>query len=417
MIMDDIRFNSISEALLDLRQGKLVIVVDGEDRENEGDFIGAAEKCTPEMINFMATHGRGLICVAINGERVAALHLPMMVEYEKNNALHKTAFTVSVDYSLGTTTGISAADRAKTVAALADPDVPEDHFARPGHIFPLRAVVGGLFRRLGHTEAGVDLARLAGLHPTAVLVEILNHDGTMARVPDLAKVAKQFDLKIITIQDLLAYRLLRESRVERVVTVDLPTRWGNFDLVAFRDVLTGDGHLALTKGAWTVDEPVLVRMHSECMTGDVFGSLRCDCGDQIQAALQMIEREGKGVLLYLKEEGRGIGLLNKLKAYRLQEVGFDTVQANVALGFDPDSRDYNVACHMLHALELRRVRLLTNNPVKLACVQLSGVEVVEQISMPMQVHGHNRLYLKTKRDKMGHFSDLLLSDRLVPNWD
>lgn len=414
---DEFRFNTIPEALLDLRQGKLVVVADDEDRENEGDFIGAAEKATPEMINFMATHGRGLICVAITGERATELNLSMMVELENNTALHQTAFTVSVDYSLGTTTGISAADRAKTVVALADPHMPHTHFVRPGHIFPLRAAPGGIFRRMGHTEAGVDLARLAGLQSAAVLVEIMNDDGTMARVPNLIQIAKQFHLKIITIKDLLAYRLRHESRVERVVSVDLPTRWGEFELVAFRDVLTGDGHLALTKGSWTSSESVLVRVHSECMTGDAFGSLRCDCGDQIQLAMQMIERAGKGAVLYLRQEGRGIGLFNKLKAYRLQEAGFDTVQANVALGFNPDDRDYNIASHMLYALDLRRIKLLTNNPAKLDCLRRAGIEIEEHIPMPMQVHGKNRRYMRTKHDKLGHFGDLLLSDRIVPNWD
>jgi 3,4-dihydroxy 2-butanone 4-phosphate synthase/GTP cyclohydrolase II len=340
-----------------------------------------------------------------------------MVKQEDNTASHQTPFTVSVDYALGTTTGISASDRAKTVVALADPDVSENHFVRPGHIFPLSASPGGVFRRMGHTEAAVDLMRLAALHPTAVLVEIMNQDGTMARVPDLMKVARKFDLKIITIKDLLAYRLQHESRVERVVTVHLPTRWGEFELIAFRDSVTGDAHLALCKGTWDPEEPVIVRLHSECVTGDAFGSLRCDCGDQIEAALQMIERAGKGILIYLKQEGRGIGLLNKLKAYRLQEAGFDTVQANVALGFESDSRDYTVACHILCALQLRRARLLTNNPGKLACLQRFGIEVVEQISMPMQVHGKNRAYLRTKHTKMGHSSDLLLNDSVVSNWD
>ncbi len=396
-------FNTISEALIDLRRGKLVIVVDDESRENEADFIGSAEKCTPEMINFMATHGRGLICTAITHERANDLGLKLMVPPDDNNALHETAFTVSVDASKGTTTGISAADRSITVKALADLKTTADDFSRPGHIFPLRAAKGGIFIRNGHTEASVDLMDLAGLSKAGVLCEIMNKDGSMARGQDVMKIAKQFSLKVITIKDLINYKLRYESRVERVVTIQLPTRWGEFELIAFRDTFTDQEHLALVKGSWGQDDDVLLRIHSECLTGDVFGSARCDCGDQIQIAMKLIEEQGCGVVLYMREEGRGIGLLNKLKAYSLQECGFDTVQANRALGFDADHRDYSVAAHMLHALNISRVQLISNNPNKSNWLETYNIKITERISMATYSDNvFRQRYLKTKEEKLGH---------------
>ncbi|MCS7081910.1 MAG: bifunctional 3,4-dihydroxy-2-butanone-4-phosphate synthase/GTP cyclohydrolase II [Bacteroidetes bacterium] len=405
--MEPIRFHTIPEALDDLRQGKLVIVVDDEDRENEGDFIGAAALCTPEMINFMATYGRGLICVAITRQRAEELRLEPMVR--DNTALHGTPFTVSVDYTIGTTTGISAADRARTVRALADPQEVPEHFARPGHVFPLRAAEGGVLRRAGHTEAAVDLARLAGLYPAGVLVEIMNEDGSMARVPDLYRVAQRFGLKLITIKDLIAYRMRTESLVEEVISVQLPTRFGDFRLSAFRDIITGEEHLALTKGSWSPEEPVLVRVHSQCVTGDIFHSLRCDCGDQLEAALQMIASSGKGVFLYMKQEGRGIGLLNKLRAYKLQEEGLDTVEANEVLGFRADNRDYGIGCQILCALGVRKMRLITNNPIKRIGIEGYGLEIVERVPIEVPPNRHNRRYLEAKRDRLGHL--ILLDQR------
>ncbi len=405
--MKTARFNSIPEALVDIRRGKLVIVVDDESRENEGDFVGSADKCTPEMINFMATHGRGLICTAIDQQRADELGLKPMVPPDENNALHATPFTVSVDFKHGTTTGISAADRAKTVKALADSKVDASNFSRPGHIFPLKASDGGIFKRNGHTEAAVDLMDLAGLRKAGVLCEIMKLDGSMARVPDLFKLSKRFLLKIISIQDLIKYKLRYESRVERIVTVQLPTHWGEFELIAFRDTFTEEEHLALVKGSWSQTDNVLLRIHSECLTGDVFGSLRCDCGDQIHVAMQMIEQHGTGVVLYMREEGRGIGLSGKLKAYSLQESGFDTVQANRALGFDADHRDYAIAAHIVHALNIERVQLMTNNPNKCNWLENYGIKLVKRIPMltsGSHDHGHEfrQRYLHTKAEKMGH---------------
>ena len=414
--MSKVQFNSISEALIELRQGKPVIVVDDEQRENEGDFLCSAEKCTPETINFMTKHGRGLICVAIPKSRAEQLDFEYMVNPATNNSMHETAFTNSVDYKLGTTTGISVFDRAKTVNAIADPAVQKENFSCPGHVFPLVADNAGVFRRQGHTEAAVDLMRFAALESAGVLVEILNDDGSMARVPDLVKVAKRFKLKMITIKDLILYRLRFESRVERVVTVELPTCWGNFELVAFRDLATDDEHIALIMGEWKADEEVLVRIHSECLTGDLFGSARCDCGEQLRSALQIIEHNGKGALIYLRQEGRGIGLFNKLKTYKLQEEGLDTVLANVALGFDSDSRDYTVACHILDALNIKSVKLLTNNPDKSECLETYGIKVNESISMVTKSSGSSYLrnYLQTKKDKMGHAIEV---GCVVPDWD
>ncbi|QSR84049.1 bifunctional 3,4-dihydroxy-2-butanone-4-phosphate synthase/GTP cyclohydrolase II [Methylacidimicrobium sp. B4] len=407
-------FSSIEEAFEDLRRGKLVIVVDNEDRENEGDFIASAELCTPETINFMAQHGRGLICVPITPERADDLKLPWMVSPQQNTALQGTPFTVSVDYTIGTSTGISAADRAKTVRALADFHAAPAHFCRPGHIFPLRAAEGGVLRRAGHTEAAVDLMRLAGLFPAGVLVEILNSDGTMARVPDLQRVASEFHLKIVTIKDLIAYRLRTESLVEKVVTVSLPTVFGEFALTAFRDVLTGDEQLALTKGSWSPEEPVLTRVHSQCLTGDVFHSLRCDCGEQLALALSRIERQGKGILLYLRQEGRGIGLLNKLKSYKLQEAGLDTVEANAALAFAPDNRDYGIGCQILRALGVHRLLLLTNNPVKRIGIEGYGLEIVERIPLHGEPNHYNWRYLQAKVDKLGHLIPAELFEAASP---
>ena len=398
---DEPRFDSIEEALADLRNGKLVVVVDDEDRENEGDLIGAAELVTPDAVNFMAREARGLMCVAIPPERAAALELPMMEV--RNTSLYDTPFTVSVDARSGTTTGISAADRAATIRALAAPETAPTDFARPGHIFPLRAQAGGVLRRAGHTEAAVDLARLAGLKPAGVLIEVLDADGTMARVPALRAFADRHGLRLITIKDLIAHRMRTETLVQRVVEVDLPTDLGDFELAAYQEVLTGDVHLALTKGGpFAPDEPVLVRVHSQCVTGDIFGSARCDCGEQLAAAMGQIEREGRGVVLYMKQEGRGIGLLNKLRAYKLQEEGMDTVEANEALGFRPDHRDYGIGCQILRDLGARRLRLMTNNPTKRVGLSGFGLEVVEQVPIEVEAGAHNADYLRTKRDRMGH---------------
>ena len=394
-------FDTIEEAIADIRAGKLVIVVDDEDRENEGDFIGAAEKITSELVNFMTKYGRGLICVALTPERTVELDLDLMTP--TNTALHETAFTVSVDYRHGTTTGISAADRAATIRALADPSARPSDFARPGHVFPLRARPGGVLRRAGHTEAAVDLARLAGLYPAGVLVEILNDDGTMARVPELIELARRFGLRIITIKDLIAYRMRIERLINRLVEVDLPTKYGNFRLIAYEERYTGDVHLALVKGSWQEDEPVLVRVHSQCVTGDIFGSLRCDCGEQLAAAMRRVEAEGRGVVLYMKQEGRGIGLINKLRAYKLQEEqGLDTVEANLALGFQMDHRDYGIGCQILRDLGIRKLRLMTNNPRKRVGLAGYGLEIVERVPIEIPPNEVNRRYLLTKRDRMGH---------------
>ncbi|HLT46259.1 MAG TPA: bifunctional 3,4-dihydroxy-2-butanone-4-phosphate synthase/GTP cyclohydrolase II [Rubricoccaceae bacterium] len=402
-------FDSIEDALDDIRNGKLVVVVDDEDRENEGDFVTAAEVVTPDLVNFMARWGRGLMCVPLTRERAAALDLPMMEQV--NTSLFDTPFTVSVDYRHGTTTGISAADRARTIRALANPEAKPTDFARPGHIFPLRAQTGGVLRRAGHTEATVDLARLAGFQPVGVLIEVMNEDGTMARVPDLRQIADTHGLRLITIKDLIAYRMRTEKLVQRLVEVHMPTRHGDFQLVAYEEVLTGDNHLALVKGEWAEDEPVLVRVHSQCVTGDIFGSARCDCGDQLARAMQQVEREGRGVVLYMKQEGRGIGLINKLRAYKLQEEGLDTVEANEALGFKMDHRDYGIGCQILRDLGVRKLRLMTNNPTKRVGLKGYGLEIVERVPIEVAPGTHNARYLQTKRDRMGH--ELALGDGLT----
>jgi 3,4-dihydroxy 2-butanone 4-phosphate synthase/GTP cyclohydrolase II len=399
------RFNTIKEAIEDIRKGKVVIVTDDADRENEGDFLAAAEAITPEIVNFMAMHGRGLICTPLTEQRCDELQLEMMVK--ENTSHHETQFTVSVDLlGHGTTTGISASDRAKTIRALVNPETKPEDLGRPGHIFPLRATNGGVLRRAGHTEASVDLARLAGFRPAGVLVEIMNTDGTMARLPDLEKIAKQFDLKLISIEDLIAYRLKNESLIEREVEVKLPTTLGNFELYAYKQVTTGQEHLALVKGKWNKDEPVLVRVHSSCLTGDIFGSCRCDCGPQLHKAMELIEEEGKGVIVYMNQEGRGIGLLNKLKAYKLQEQGMDTVEANLELGFEMDERDYGVGAQILRDLGVTKMKLMTNNPTKRAGLIGYGLEIVENVPLHIQSNIHNKLYLETKRDKMGHSINL-----------
>jgi 3,4-dihydroxy 2-butanone 4-phosphate synthase / GTP cyclohydrolase II len=393
--------DTIESALEDLRNGKLLIVVDDEDRENEGDFVTAARNVTPEIINFMSKHGRGLICAPITEERCAELNLNLMVQ--DNTVLHQTPFTVSVDLiGHGCTTGISAHDRAKTVQALIDPNTKPEDLGRPGHIFPLRARGEGVLRRSGHTEATVDLARLAGFEPAGVLVEIMNDDGTMARLPELMEIAKKFDLKIISIKDLIEYRLRTESLIEEEVRVQMPTKHGNFELIAFRQTNTGEQHLALKKGDWAKDEPVLVRVHSSCFTGDILHSLRCDCGDQLQAAMEMVEAEGKGLVLYMNQEGRGIGLMNKLKAYKLQEEGKDTVEANLALGFKNDQRDYGVGAQILRHLGVSKIRLMSNNPRKRAGLLGYGLEIVENVPIEIKPNPHNEFYLQTKRDKLGH---------------
>ncbi len=397
---DSETFSSVEEAVADIRDGRLVIVVDDENRENEGDFVGAADRITAEQVNFMATHGRGLICCPVAEERADELELEPMVD--QNTGLQDTHFTVSVDYREGTSTGISAADRAKTIRALADSTASARDFGRPGHVFPLRAMDGGVLRRAGHTEAAVDLARLAGAPPVGVLVEIMNEDGTMARVPELVEIADRFDMHLISIQDLIAYRMRQERLIERSVTVNLPTDFGDFDLVAYREKLTDETHLALVMGEWDEDDPVLVRVHSQCVTGDVFGSRRCDCGDQLARAMAAVEEEGRGVVLYMKQEGRGIGLLNKLKAYKLQEEGMDTVEANEALGFDMDHRDYGIGCQILRDLGIRKLRLMTNNPTKRVGLAGYGLEIVDRVPIEIPPNEVNEQYLKTKRDRMGH---------------
>jgi 3,4-dihydroxy 2-butanone 4-phosphate synthase/GTP cyclohydrolase II len=399
--METIKLNTIEEAIADIKAGKVIIVVDDEDRENEGDFLTAARNVTPEIINFMATHGRGLICAAVTEEKARELKLELMVT--SNTALHETAFTVSVDL-LGyeCTTGISTADRSKTVKALIDPTMKASDFGRPGHIFPLIAKTGGVLRRTGHTEATIDFARLAGFEPCGALVEVLNEDGTMARLPDLVKVAKQFDLKIVTIKDLISYRLSKESIVTRQVEVDMPTQWGDFKLVAYKVDINGEEHMALVKGEWAKDEAVMVRVHSSCVTGDIFGSCRCDCGPQLHKAMELIEKEGKGVIVYMNQEGRGIGLLNKLKAYKLQEQGRDTVEANLELGFKMDERDYGVGAQIIRDLGISKMKLISNNPVKRVGLIGYGLEVVENVPIIIQSNPHNEKYMQTKKDKMGH---------------
>jgi 3,4-dihydroxy 2-butanone 4-phosphate synthase / GTP cyclohydrolase II len=399
--MSDIKLNSIEEAIEEVKNGKVIIVVDDEDRENEGDFICAAECVTPEIINFMATHGRGLICAPLVEDRCEELGLELMVG--KNTASFETPFTVSVDLiGHGCTTGISAHDRFKTIRALVDPEIKPEELGKPGHIFPLKAKRGGVLRRAGHTEAAIDFARLAGFKPAGVLVEIMNEDGSMARLPDLVKVARRFDLKLVSIKDLIEYRIKKESLISRQVEVDMPTSFGHFKLIAFEQTNTQDIHLALIKGNWQKDEPVLVRVHSSCVTGDIFGSCRCDCGSQLHHAMEMVDREGKGVVLYMKQEGRGIGLLNKLRAYKLQEEGWDTVEANVQLGFDMDERDYGVGAQILREIGVTKMRLMTNNPKKRVGLMGYGLEIVDNVPIEISPNPHNEKYLMTKRDKLGH---------------
>jgi 3,4-dihydroxy 2-butanone 4-phosphate synthase / GTP cyclohydrolase II len=393
--------NTIEEAIADIKAGKVIIVVDDEGRENEGDFLTAARNVTPEVINFMATHGRGLICAAITEERCAELGLEMMVS--NNTAEHSTAFTVSVDLlGYGCTTGISASDRSKTIQALINPSIRPDEFGKPGHIFPLKAKNGGVLRRAGHTEATIDLARLAGFEPAGALVEIMNEDGSMARLPQLLEIAKKHDLKIISIEDLIAYRVKNESIITKDVQVKMPTQWGDFELVAYRQTTNDQEHLALIKGTWKKDEPVLVRVHSSCLTGDIFGSCRCDCGPQLHKSMEMIEKEGKGVIVYMNQEGRGIGLLNKLKAYKLQEEGRDTVEANEELGFKSDERDYGVGAQIIRDLGITKIKLMSNNPKKRAGLIGYGLEIVDNIAIEIESNEHNKFYLQTKRDKLGH---------------
>jgi 3,4-dihydroxy 2-butanone 4-phosphate synthase/GTP cyclohydrolase II len=396
-----ITFSTIEEAIADIRKGKVVIVVDDEDRENEGDFVTAARNATPQVINFMATHGRGLICAPLTEQRCNELGLDLMVSH--NTSHHETAFTVSVDLlGQGCTTGVSATDRSKTIQALISPDTKPSDLGRPGHVFPLRAQNGGVLKRAGHTEAAVDLAKLAGFEPAGVLVEIMKKDGSMARLPELLRIAKRFNLKIISIKDLIAYRLKHETIIKREVKVKLPTIFGNFDLLAYTQTTTNQQHLAITKGTWKKNEPVLVRVHSCCLTGDIFHSLRCDCGPQLHKAMQLIEEEGKGVIVYMNQEGRGIGLLNKLKAYKLQEEGKDTVEANHALGLPMDARDYGVGAQILRDLGISKLRLMTNNPKKRVGLLGYGLEIVEIIPIEIPPNKYNKKYLQTKRDKMGH---------------
>jgi 3,4-dihydroxy 2-butanone 4-phosphate synthase/GTP cyclohydrolase II len=399
--MAEIKLNTIDEAIDDIKNGKVIIVVDDEDRENEGDFVCAAETITPAIVNFMATHGRGLICVPIIEDRCEELGLELMVG--NNTAAHETPFTVSVDLlGHGCTTGISAHDRFKTIRALVDPETKPEELGRPGHIFPLKAKRGGVLRRTGHTEAAMDFARLAGFKPVGVLVEIMNEDGSMARLPDLAKVAERFNLKLVTIKDLIEYRIKKETLIKREIEVDMPTEFGHFKLIAYDQTNSNEVHMALVKGTWEKDEPVLVRVHSSCVTGDIFGSCRCDCGSQLHSAMEMVDREGKGVVLYMKQEGRGIGLLNKLKAYKLQEQGLDTVEANLKLGFEMDERDYGVGAQIIRDLGITKIRLITNNPKKRVGLMGYGLEIVDNVSIEIHPNQHNEKYLLTKRDKLGH---------------
>ena len=395
------KFNTIDEAISDIKDGKVVIVIDDENRENEGDFIAAADKVTPEMINFMATHGRGLICAPLLESRCEELDLDLMIG--RNTAAFETPFTISVDLiGHGCTTGISASDRSKTIKALVDPNTKKEELGKPGHIFPLKARQGGVLRRAGHTEAAVDLARLAGLSPAGVIVEILNEDGSMARTKELYEIAKKFNLKFITIKDLIEYRLKNESLITEEVEVKLPTDFGDFKLKAFKQITNNQLHLAIYKGSWAKDEDILVRVHSSCVTGDIFGSCRCDCGPQLHAALEQIESEGKGILVYMNQEGRGIGLLNKLKAYEIQETGKDTVEANIELGFNADHRDYGVGAQIIRAMNVSKVRLLSNNPKKRVGLIGYGIEMVDSVPIEIKSNQHNKFYLETKRDKMGH---------------
>lgn len=398
---EEIKLDSIEEAIEEIKAGKVVIVVDDESRENEGDFIAAARCVTPKLINFMATHGRGLICAPLVEERCNQLGLDLMVS--ENSAAYETPFTVSIDLiSPNTSTGISASDRSLTIEALINPDTLASDLGKPGHIFPLRAKSGGVLRRAGHTEAAIDLARLAGFEPAGVIVEIMNEDGSMARLPQLRKIADKFDLKLVSIEDLIEYRLKNESLIERLVDVDLPTKSGHFDLVAYRQKTTGQEHLALVKGEWEKDEPVLVRVHSSCVTGDIFGSCRCDCGPQLEASMKAIEEEGKGVVVYMNQEGRGIGLINKLKAYSLQEQGLDTVEANIELGFKGDERDYGIGAQILRDLGVKKIKLMSNNPKKRSGLMGYGLEIVENIPLEIESNQYNINYLRTKKEKMGH---------------
>jgi 3,4-dihydroxy 2-butanone 4-phosphate synthase / GTP cyclohydrolase II len=393
--------DSIASAIEDIKNGKLVIVVDDEDRENEGDFLTAASNATPELINFMATYGRGLICAPITEERCAELGIAMMVQ--KNTDVHQTAFTVSIDLlGHGCTTGISAHDRAKTVQALIDPNTKPEDLSKPGHIFPLKANKEGVLRRAGHTEAAIDLARLAGFEPAGVIVEILNEDGSMARLPQLLQIAKQHNMKLISIKDLIEYRLQNESSIVEDIRVKMPTKYGDFDLISFTHKASGQQHMALIKGSWNVEEPVLLRVHSSCFTGDILHSLRCDCGEQLHAAMTMVEHAQQGIILYMNQEGRGIGLLNKLKAYKLQEQGLDTVEANIELGFGMDERDYGIGAQILRHLGVQKIKLITNNPKKRAGLLGYGLEIVENVSIEIPSNIHNEKYLTTKRDKLGH---------------
>ena len=398
--MEEIRLNTIDEAIADFKEGNFVIVVYDEDRENEGDFIIAAEKITPEKVNFMMTHGRGVLCAPITEERCAELELDMQVT--ANTSIYETPFTVTVDLLPGCTTGVSMHDRAATIRALADPNTKPTDLGRPGHVNPLRARSRGVLRRAGHTEASVDLAKLAGLYPAAALIEIINEDGTMARLPQLMEVAKRFGLKIISIKDLIAYRVHMESLVEKGVEVNMPTQYGNFRLIPFRQKSNGMEHVAIFKGTWSEDEPILVRVHSSCMTGDIFGSCRCDCGEQLHKALEMIDAAGKGVVVYMNQEGRGIGLMHKMEAYKLQEEGYDTVDANIHLGFDPDERDYGVGAHILRELGVHKMRLMTNNPIKRVGLEAYGLEIVENVPIETVPNPYNERYLKTKKERMGH---------------
>ncbi len=392
--------NSIEEGIQDIKEGKILIVVDDEDRENEGDFVCAAEKMTPEIVNFMITNGRGLLCAPLTEERCAELDLEMQVS--NNTSIHSTPFTVSIDKLEGCTTGVSANDRAATFLALCDKNSKPETFGRPGHIFPLRARTRGVIRRAGHTEAAVDLARMAGLYPAGALIEIMNEDGTMARLPQLLKLAKKFNLKVVSIADLIAYRIKSESLVEKGVEVNMPTAYGNFRLIPFRQISNGMEHVALIKGSWDKDEPVLVRVHSSCITGDIFGSQRCECGEQLHQAMRLIEKEGKGVVVYMNQEGRGIGLMNKIKAYKLQEEGMDTVDANLHLGFNADERDYGVGAQIIRSLGVSKIRLMSNNPVKRIGLESFSLTIVENVPLIIKPNAHNKFYMETKKMRMGH---------------
>lgn len=398
----EIKLNTIEEAIEEIKAGKVIIVVDDEDRENEGDFLTAARNATPEVVNFMAKYGRGLICVPLTNERCDELKLDPMVG--KNTTSHETNFTVSVDLiGHGCTTGISASDRSRTIQALINPATIPDELGRPGHIFPLRGKEGGVLRRAGHTEAAIDLAAMAGFEPAGVIVEIMNEEGDMARLPELMVIAQELKMKIVSIKDLIAYRLCQESLIKKEVSVKLPTEWGDFEMVAYTQIDSGEHHIALVKGTWDENEPVLVRVHSSCITGDIFGSCRCDCGPQLHKAMEMIDKEGKGVIIYMNQEGRGIGLINKLHAYNLQENGFDTVDANIKLGFKMDQRDYGLGAQILRSLGIKKMRLMSNNPTKRAGLIGYGIEIVENVPIEIKSNVHNELYLKAKRDRMGHF--------------